>query len=112
MSLPPLVRQLMGHKLAAWCEARVPEHIRPQLRYEFGIRAHMATISEARPMWDASVGEIASPCAQIRYEDGRYRLYCRDRNRRWHVYTPVEPSDDLDVLLSALDEDPTGIFFG
>lgn len=112
MSLPPLVRQLMERKLVAWCEARVPEHIRPQLRYEFGIRAHMATISEVRPMWDASLGEIASPCAQIRYEDDRYRLYCRDRNRRWHAFTPQPPSEHLDEILAALDEDLTGIFFG
>ena len=52
--------------------------------------------------------------AQLRY-DNRSRLwtlYCIDRNERWWPYDFVEPSGDVEELLAALDEDPSGIFWG
>ena len=42
----------------------------------------------------------------------RWTLFCADRNSKWHLYTEAKPSSNLDALLSAVDADPTGIFFG
>ena len=39
-------------------------------------------------------------------------LYYPDRNSDFHVYEPVEPTQDIRLLLEELDSDPTGIFFG
>jgi len=112
MPLPPLIRTLLNAKLTNWCADRTPEHIRDRLRYEHGIRGHAATLFEVRPNWDGSPGETRSPFAQIRYEEDAFALYCRDRNRRWHEFTPFGPTKDLDAVLAEVSEDRTGIFFG
>ena len=112
MALPPLIKQVLDAKLSSWCDALVPAHIRDELRYEHGIREDAATIFEVRPHWDEKPGSTQRPCAQIRYEDDLFVLYCADRDARWHVFEPVAPTRDLDEILAAVEEDPTGIFFG
>jgi len=112
MALPPLIRRLLDVKLAAWCDARVPEHIRDELRYEHGIRGNSATLFEVRPYWDGRPGETRQPFAQIRLKDDVFVLYCSDRNGRWHEFTPFVPSPDLDDVLAEIEEDRTCIFFG
>jgi hypothetical protein len=37
---------------------------------------------------------------------------CADRNSRWHRYDMAEPTEQLDELLTEIDQDPTGIFWG
>lgn len=39
-------------------------------------------------------------------------LYCADRNDKWHKYTRIEPTMNIDKILSEIDKDPTGIFWG
>ena len=111
MTLPPLIRRLLDAKLASWCHARVPDHIRDQLRYEHGIRGNAATLLEVRPFWDGRPRETRHPFAQIRYEDEMFVLYCADRNGRWHEFTPFAPTPDLDAVLGEITEDRTCIFF-
>ena len=99
-------------KLGAWCEARVPEHVRDRLRYEHSIRGKAATIFEVRPRWDGSPGETRGKVARIRFKDDVFVLDCCDRNGRWHEFEPFEPTKDLEALLQEIETDRTGIFFG
>lgn len=112
MPLPPLIRRLLDTKIGAWCDDRVPEHIRDQLRYEHGIRGSAATIFEVRPIWDGSPGETRGKVAQIRFDGEVFALYNSDRNGKWHFFEPFEPTKDLDAVLSRIGRDETGIFFG
>lgn len=52
--------------------------------------------------------------AQLRNDpDSRFwALYWRDRNNRWHEDYEIEPSRNLDDLLSEVQEDPTGVYWG
>jgi Protein of unknown function (DUF3024) len=43
---------------------------------------------------------------------GRWRLYWADRNTRWHLMDDVAPAATPGPLLTELDADPTGIFWG
>jgi hypothetical protein len=49
----------------------------------------------------------------LRYvvRDKSWTLHSRDRNGRWHRYADADPTADVTVLLSEVDEDPTGIFW-
>ena len=79
-----------------WCEQRVPEHIRNQVREGTG------------PEW------TRFPIARLRYTQATrmWTLYWRDRNLRFHRYDQLEPSPDIDDLLTEIDRDPTAIFWG
>ena len=42
----------------------------------------------------------------------QWTLYWADRNSRWHRYDDLEPTTNLDDVLTEINEDPTCIFWG
>jgi hypothetical protein len=41
-----------------------------------------------------------------------WSLYWRDRNERFHVYDGLAASENVQVLLDEIEQDPTAIFWG
>jgi hypothetical protein len=114
MPFPELIKHGVGKKFAAFCERRVPPHIRDQIRLIFKFRGNTVTLIETRPYFmDPSIW-TESPVAQFRFDIDKkvWCLYCRDRNTRWHFYDLVKPSANLDDLIAEVDRDPTCIFWG
>ena len=103
-------------KVEAFCAQRVPDEHRDQIRLEVGVRANTLTIVERRRPWSPEYGPewTTNQIAQLRYhpENGTWSLHWRDRNERWFPYADTEPSSDVAPLLSEIDTDPTGIFWG
>src|SRR5450755_3798237 len=99
-----------------WCEQRVPEHARDQVRVECDISPRHLTIVECRPPWRQDIGPewTRFPIARLRYTQATrtWTLYWRDRNLRFHLYDQLEPSPDIGDLLREVDRDPTAIFCG
>jgi hypothetical protein len=103
-------------RIQRWCAARVPEHARHQVRVECETAARHLTIVERRAPWRDGAGQEWSsfPIARLRYAKAAqaWTLYWRDRNLRFHVYDRLPPSRHVDDLLTEIDRDPTGIFWG
>ncbi len=97
-----------------YCQSRVPEEMRPQVRVEHGVRGKAITIVERRPPWREDFGQewSSTKVAQLRYEGGMWTLYCSDSNDRWWLYDDIPPARDVAPLLAAIEEDRTGIFWG
>jgi DUF3024 family protein len=116
MTLPQSERRDVEVLLQAYCDRRVPEHLRHQVTIAFKIRGETATILERRPPLRSTRRKewTEVPVAQFRRdsEAGRWRLYCADRNSRWHAYPAIQPAKSLTTLLAEVDRDPTGIFWG
>jgi hypothetical protein len=100
-----------------FCEARVPEQYRQELRLECSCRGNSITIFERRPPWNPALAGTewtSMKVAQLRYDplSESWTLYCRDSSERWWSYDGIGPSARVDPLLVELDADPTGIFWG
>jgi hypothetical protein len=98
-----------------WADARVPEHVRDQIRIELDVTDRTITILECRPPWREGMGEewTRFPIARLRTKSrNEWSLYSRDRNLRFHEYDLAAPSADLQDLLDEIDSDPTAIFWG
>lgn len=99
-----------------YCANKIPPEYRTEVRVEFDVRGKHLTVYECRPPWNADFGPAWSrqPVAQLRYNpaDHRWTLYCADRNGRWHHYPNSKPTRQIDELLTEVDADPTGIFWG
>ena len=54
------------------------------------------------------------PVAKIRYDQktGEWTPYCADRNSRWHKYEGISSRKEIDAILTEIDRDLTGIFWG
>ena len=95
---------------------KVPAPHRNEVRVECEVRGKNVTVFECRPPWQPALGVEwrRQPVAQLRHntDEHDWRLYCADRNGRWHYYDMAVPTRRIDVLLREIDEDPTGIFWG
>lgn len=116
MPARPVLPELAVAKVRRYCETRVPARHLDKLRVECETRGKSITIYERRPPWHERLGPewSKSSVAQLRYEpeENLWRLYCADRNSRWHYYDMVEPTERIDELLQEIEDDPTGIFWG
>lgn len=112
MALP----ELDVARVRRWCEQRVPEHARHQVRVECQVTARHLTIVERRAPWREDLGPewTTFPIARLHYtaKDKTWTLYWRDRNLRFHRYDLAEPSTHIDDLIAEVDRDPTHIFWG
>ncbi len=103
-------------RVRRWCDQRVPEHVRDQVRVECEVGPRHLTIVERRPHWNANADSewTRFPIARLRYTmaDKSWTLYWRDRNLRFHIYDLVAPSARVDDLLEEIERDPTAIFWG
>ncbi|MEY9930432.1 hypothetical protein ABH926_005077 [Catenulispora sp. GP43] len=95
--------------VAAWCEQRVPAHVRDQVAVGFTMRGASITLIERRAPWDG-VGEwTARPFAQLRRSGSVWRLYWPDRNTRWHLRDEFPATSDIQTLLDIV-ADPRSAF--
>jgi hypothetical protein len=112
----PTVPETALAAVRRYCGNRIPAKFRDELRVQCDARGKSITIFECRPPWRPNLGSEWSrkPVAQLRYDPVHHcwRLYCSDRNSRWHSYDMVEPTRQLGELLAEIDKDPTGIFWG
>lgn len=114
MPLPDIQKKQIEQKVGAFCESRVPQHVRHQVRLSYKCRGNSVIIIENRISYLDENEWIEIPVAQLRFNTSNlnWTLYCLDRNRRWHEYLDCTPTKNLDLLLQEIDEDPTGIFWG
>lgn len=111
------VPELDVARVRRWCEARVPIHVRDQLRVEVDVEPRHLTIMECRPPWrpgDPNRVWTRFPIARLRYTKSSrtWTIYWRDRNLKFHVYDRLAPSERVEDLLDEIDRDPTCIFWG
>jgi len=84
------------------------------LRIEHSVRGNAITIVERRPPWREELGPewSSTKVAQPRYDGVNLTLYCSDSSGRWWRYDESAPARDVAPLLTAIDDDVTGIFWG
>lgn len=102
-------------RVRRWCDARVPERARHQVRVECDVALRHLTIVERRAPWCDDGSEWTTlPIARLRYAavDRTWTLFSRDRNLRFHVYDLIKPSRNVDDILAEIDRDPINIFWG
>ena len=114
MPIPFLKKQLAEAQMAKFCKDRIPLEYQNEIKMSYRIRGQSMTLYESRPaMFDKGEWHDMA-IAQFRYsdEDGKWTLYCADRNGKWHFYMECEASSNFQDLIDEVEKDPTCIFFG
>lgn len=106
--------ELAVAKVKRFCDRKIPQHVRNELRWEVETRANAITIYEHRPPWRPDYGPewTKREIAQFRYdpETLTWSLFWANRNGRWLKYPDAPPAGDVDPLLRVVDENRTGAF--
>jgi hypothetical protein len=115
-SAAAILPELDVARVQRWCAGRVPEHARHQVRVECEVNGFCLTVFECRAPWREDLGSdwTRFPIARLRYAKGSktWTLHWRDRNLRFHRYDRIKPSANVSELISEIERDPTGIFWG
>lgn len=102
--------------VSAFCEQRVPQHARHQVRVEADVDDQVITIVECHVPWRAEAGAdwTTFPIARLRWtaRTRKWTLFSRDRNLRWRRYPFTQPTSEIAILLGEIDRDSTAIFWG
>jgi hypothetical protein len=114
MALSEIQQAEVNQRLRAFCHARVPPHVRHQVRLGYRIQATAAVLFEERPAFRPPHEWRELAIAKFRYVGTQklWRLYCQHRDLRWHSYEALPAAPSFKRLLDEVAADPTGIFWG
>ena len=114
MPITTELRKEVETVLDAYCLHAIPEHARDQIRIGYGIEGMDVILFEERPKWDDDRIWMKHPVAKFRYVNkyDHWKLYCLDRNSKWHYFEPIPPVGRFKILLDEVEKDKTGIFWG
>ena len=67
-----------------------------------------------RPPWDGVGEHTRFPIARLRYTQstGRWAIYWRDRNLKFHEYKRKRPTTNIQALLDHIETSGDPIFWG
>lgn len=104
------IEKLFGH----FCDRRVPEQLRGQIRVEFRIRDTDVELFESRPLYSDPSTWVSTRIARFHksVSNGSWIVYWADRNAQWKQYEPCAPHRDIEALLQVVEEDAIGTFWG
>jgi len=96
------------------CRQRTRPELRNKLSLEYQVKRHDVTLIERRPHWDGSAGITEHGIAKLKFtrSTGQWRLLWMRADLKWHAYKPQSSHPDLKDLVSEIDADPWGAFFG
>ncbi len=97
-----------------FCERRVPQEVRDQVRLLYTVEGQNVIICESRPNWrDPSKWQEAD-VAKLRYVavSDEWKLYWKRASGKWWPYKTRTRSTTLSAMLTEIDGDEYGCFFG
>jgi hypothetical protein len=96
------------------CRRRTNPQYADELRFAYEIEGHAVSIYEERPAWDGVGEPTRMVIARFRFvrTRGEWQLYWMRRDLKWHRYEPEPTSRDLASLVTVVDADKCGAFFG
>jgi hypothetical protein len=114
MSFSELEKKLIGKLVGTFCNIRVPEKARDQLKNGYRIEGQNIFIFESRPRWDQPSEWMNLDFAKLTYVKSRgiWKLYWKRASGKWNLYEPHAESRELSELIKTIDEDQYGCFFG
>ena len=102
------------HRIWLWARERVPEHLWDEVKVEVDVSDRHVDIVEVRPPWDGVGEPTRFPIARLRYtkSTGRWAIYRRDRNLKFHEYELKRPTKNVLSLLDHIGTSGDPIFWG
>jgi len=114
MTFSELEKKRIEKIVGTFCDNRVPARARDQLKVGFRIEGQAIFIFESRPRWDKPSRWLDLDFAKITYVNSRriWKLYWKRASGKWNQYKPHFESKDLGKLITTINEDQFGCFFG
>jgi hypothetical protein len=105
------VEKIMEGYLA---RTRPPVEIRNELDIGYRIENQSVELFEIRPAFRDPGKRIEHAIAKATYvkREGMWKIYWMRADLKWHRYEPVPEADNLEEVLSVIEDDQHGCFYG
>ena len=100
--------------VGGFCTERIPDHLRTQVKVFYEVRGHEVKIIESRPTLTGGHLWAESPIAKLKYDPTKmeWELFWSRASGKWVKYHDLKPARDLKSLISEIEADPSGVFYG
>jgi hypothetical protein len=115
MSLPDTQVRACLKAVGAFLAKRRPRvEIRDKLDFRADINGSDVVVVEVRPAYNDPTRIIEHPVAKAKWVEARkvWRLFWMRADLKWHSYSPKPEARTISAVLSEVDRDPHGCFFG
>ena len=105
--------EVARRQVERFCDERLPEEMRSEVRLGHEVRGEAITIVEHRAPWTGEGDWTSTQIAQLRHDSRRdaWSLYWMRHTGRWEP-CQAAASNDVAPLLGEIDADPDGVFWG
>ena len=114
MSFSEIELKYIDKNVGDFCRTRVPAKVQNQLRYKYRVEGQDVLIAEDRPRWDKPDEWLAIDFAKLKYvrKNNIWKLYWKRASGKWELYKPHSEDKDLAKLVTVINNDQYGCFFG
>jgi len=114
MAFSEIDLQRIKREVGGLCKKRSPAHLRDKLRTEYKIEGNSIILCEVRPQWDDPKIFREHSFAKITFVKSKniWKLYWQRADLKFHRYDPKESANQLSDLITEIDTDTHGCFFG
>ena len=114
MGFSELEKQRIKKIVGEYCDRKIPEHVRNQIKLFYKISGSDVKIIESRPHFIHKSEWIESPIARLKYDADKrkWSLFWQRANGRWEKYPDFKPTNDLSKIIDEIDKDQWNVFWG
>jgi hypothetical protein len=114
MAFNDIERQRIKKLVGGFCQEKIPDHLRSQIKIFFEVRGYDAKIIETRPYYMRSHEWTETPIARMKYDPDtvEWQLYWMRASGKWERYAGIKPTKHLQLLVDEIVQDPHRMFWG
>lgn len=100
--------------VGGFCRKKSPEEYKDQLKFEYRIKGHEVLILEIRSRWNNPEESSELSVAKLKFNRTKniWQLYWQRANMKYIKYDGLNDTNDLGKLVSEIETDRYGCFFG
>ena len=104
------IKKIVG----GFCQERIPDHQRTQVKLFYEVRGFEVKIIESRPSSPNRHIWIETPISRLQYNPDTYewQLYWLSGSGKWQKYKGIEPTNSLRAVVDEIAIDPFLLFWG
>ena len=114
MAFNDIEKQRIKRIVGGFCQERIPDHQRSQVKLFYEIHGFEVKIVESKPSIAYNHLWIDTPIAKLRYDPDTFvwQLYWMRGSGKWQKYPGIEPTNNLKAVINTVSEDPHQVFWG
>jgi hypothetical protein len=104
------IKKIVG----GFCDEKIPDHLRNQIKVFYEVRGYDVKITESRPDFMRNYEWTESPIARMKYDSDtlEWQVYWMRASGKWEKYTEFKPTNNLQLLIEEIEKDPYRVFWG